>query len=254
MSDYIREGLNRRWLARRLGRQAITIHNALDIQRFRSVNSDRQACRAEFGVPASAYLIGSVGRLTRQKGYDVLLDAVKRVSMSIPELHTMLIGDGEDRDALQKQACELGVEGRVTFTGSRPDVDTLLSALDLFVCSSRWEGLSTAIMEAMAGGIPIIATDIPGNRELLQADQSAWSVPAEDTEALAQAIRGAYQNPDQAKEFAKQARRNIDAFGIDEVARRHELLYQLVIEQRTSRSWWNHRKLDASLNEALNKR
>ena len=173
VSQYITQNLNQRWLARQLGRQAITIHNALDLSRFRNLSHDPNKIKQEFGIPDNAYLIGTVGRLTRQKGFDLLIDAASIAINKIAELYLIIIGNGEDEVMLKHRGEELGIGNRVIFTGARSDVDTLLPGMDLFVCSSRWEGLSTVLMEAMAAGIPILATDIPGNRELLESG-SIW--------------------------------------------------------------------------------
>ncbi len=251
VSQFITQNLNQRWLARKMGRQAITIHNALDINRFRNLTSDPNKIRQEFGIPENAFLIGSVGRLTRQKGYDMLIEAASMALNKISEFYLIIIGEGEDEDKLKQRVEELGIGNRVIFTGSRPDVDTLLQVMDLFVCSSRWEGLSTVLMEAMAAGVPILATDIPGNRELLQPGISGWFVPAENSKELAGGIIKAYQNPGQSKEHSKNARISVNSFGIDEIAKTHMHLYQLLQENKYKSNWINHKIVDVAVNREI---
>jgi glycosyltransferase involved in cell wall biosynthesis len=251
VSQYITQNLNQRWLARKLNRQAITIHNALDINRFRILSHDPITIRREFNIPEDAYLVGSVGRLTRQKGYDLMLEAAAMAINKMPALYFIIIGDGEDANSLKHRAEELEIENRMIFTGSRPDVDALLIAMDLFVCSSRWEGLSTVLMEAMAAGIPILATDIPGNRELLQPGISGWFVPVENSNELAGGIIQAYQNPEQSKEFAKNARIKVTSFGIEEIANIHAQLYKLIHVNRNSSHWTNHKYVDEEINRQI---
>jgi glycosyltransferase involved in cell wall biosynthesis len=234
VSQYIADGLNGRWLAKRLGRQALTIYNAIDIDRFRNLVYDTAKIKRELGIPGDGFLIGSVGRLTKQKGYDLLLEAT---SMAIKKI--------------KQQAVDLNIGKNVIFTGMRPDVNNLLHAFDLFVCSSRWEGLSTALMEAMAVEIPILATDIPGNLELLQPGVSAWFVTAEDSGELARGVIKAHQNPEQNKEFARNAFARLSKFRIEQIAIIHEQLYQLVYLNKKTTRWLNHRKADALINNLL---
>jgi glycosyltransferase involved in cell wall biosynthesis len=104
--------------------------------------------------------------------------------------------------------------------------------MDVFACSSRWEGLSTVIMEAMAAGVPIVATDIPGNRELLSHGENAWLVQAQEAAALAEALLQAKQSPVKMQEFARRAKADVQAYGIEAVAARHKQLYQDLLARR----------------------
>lgn len=234
VSQFIKENLDGRWLARRLNRTAWAVPNALDIHRFQGETTLRLKTRRDLGIPDDAFVVGSVGRLARQKGYDVLVAAAAEVAKTYPEVRFVIVGDGIEAQVLRQQVNDLGLAEQVIFTGQRSDVEALLSAMDLFVCSSRWEGLSTVLMEAMATGIPIVATDIPGNRELLRDGENAWLVPTEDAQTLAMALKKTVRNPDLIHELAKQARMDVHAFGIEAVAAQHELLYQDVLARKAA--------------------
>ena len=231
VSQFIKDNLDARWLAKRLRRKAQTIYNALDIGRFERERPDRQALRRALGIPEDAYLVGSVGRLVEQKGYDVLVEAAALVCQRSPESYFIIVGDGEQAEALKHQAAARGIAGRMIFTGPRSDVESLLETMDLFVCSSRWEGLSTVLMEAMAAGVPVVATDIPGNRELLTAGMSAWMVPAEDTGRLAEAMLYAQEHPEQARAFAQAARQEVEKVRIERIAEQHAALYMAMVQK-----------------------
>ena len=233
VSQFIKQNLEGRWLAQRLRRQALAIHNALDTRRFHGEISKRESLRRELGIPPEAYVVGSVGRLCEQKGYDVLVAAAAEIHQTAPDMRFLIVGEGEAASALQQQATGLGIADQVTFTGRRSDVEDVLMAMDLFVCSSRWEGLSTVLMEAMAAGIPIVATDIPGNRELLRSDENAWFIPAEDAPALTAAVLNAQRNPELGRRYAWQAQNDVQAFGIDQVAARHMQLYQQLVNRKS---------------------
>jgi glycosyltransferase involved in cell wall biosynthesis len=151
------------------------------------------ALREKFGLGVERKLIGSVGRLTYQKGFDVLLDAL--ALLPADDVDLLLIGDGEDRGRLLRQAGKLNLADRVHLVGYRNDVPELLGALDLYVHPARFEGMSNALMEAMAAGCPIVATSVDGNRELIVDGESGWLVPPDDALSLAKAISAALADP-----------------------------------------------------------
>ena len=125
-----------------------------------------------------------LGRLHRNKGFDVLLNAVAKV----PGAYLWLAGEGEERAALERQAARLGVGNRVRFLGWRRDVAALLAATDVFVCSSRIEPLGNIVIEAWAHGAPVVAAAAEGPRQLLRPGENGLLVPLEDAEALATSI------------------------------------------------------------------
>jgi glycosyltransferase involved in cell wall biosynthesis len=145
--------------------------------------------RRELGVPAGVPLVGSVGRLDAQKGYDVLLAALA----AAPRLdaHLVLVGTGNAQGALAAQAVSLGLAERVHFAGYRRDVPRVLAALDLYVQPSRWEGMPNALLEAMAAGCPIVASAVDGICELIEDGVHGWLTPPDDPVALGQAITAA---------------------------------------------------------------
>jgi glycosyltransferase involved in cell wall biosynthesis len=138
-----------------------TIHNGVHLPEARP---GRAAAREALGLPPDAPLIGAVARLAGQKRLDRLL----RVLARLPDpVHCVLAGEGERRAELEALARELGVEGRVRFLGHRPEVEGLLAALDLLVVTSDREGLSNAMLEALAAGIPVVSTPVSGADEAL---------------------------------------------------------------------------------------
>ncbi|MCA9935618.1 MAG: glycosyltransferase, partial [Anaerolineales bacterium] len=223
------DNLNRRPIARLLHRQAVRAYNALDVQRFADVQVDRAALRAELGLPVDAFVVGSIGRLVEQKGYRILLTAVPAILAQLPQTHVVIVGDGEQREALQAQAQALQVNDHVHFTGPRRDVEALIQTFDLFVAPSLWEGLPTVIMESMAAGVPVVATAVSGTQELIQHQKTGYLVPAHSPEALAAAIvkfdgmetAVKHTITTNARHFVQQN------FSIQAVARQHEQIYSL---------------------------
>jgi glycosyltransferase involved in cell wall biosynthesis len=146
------------------------------------------AARAALGVHPGAYHLGWVGRMSREKGPDVLVEALGRMR-DLPIVVSM-IGDGPERVALERRATALGVDGRIVWQGVRADAWTLYRGFDLFVLSSRTEGTPMVLFEAASAGIPIVATAVGGVPDVL-THADALLVPAEDPRALAAAIRSA---------------------------------------------------------------
>ena len=132
--------------------------------------------------------LGTVGRLTEQKGSCYPIDAMSIVLRQLPELNLILVGDGELREELKAQAQKLGISERIYFTGLVDNVQYYYDQMDLFVSSSLWEGLPTVLMEAMAAGIPVVTTDIPGSNDLVQEGVSGWLADMKSPESLAEAI------------------------------------------------------------------
>jgi glycosyltransferase involved in cell wall biosynthesis len=219
-----------------LRRQATCLYNAIDLERFGSAKADPVEKRRSLRLPVDALVIGTVGRLTEQKGYGFLVEAAAPVLQRLPDAYFLIVGDGELRQTLMDQASRLGIASRVVFTGPRSDVEELLMCMDLFVSSSLWEGLPTAIMESMAAGVPVVATDIPGTRELIQNQVTGWLSPAANSQALADTIIAALNSPALRREIARRASEAIQRFSIAAVAERYEALYLAAYDPKSTLS------------------
>jgi glycosyltransferase involved in cell wall biosynthesis len=220
------DNLDQRWVARGLGRKAIRMYNALNFERFANLQVDKAAKRASLGVPPSAPLIGTVGRLTLQKGYHILLEAVPMVLQHYPDAHFLIVGTGDLATALQEQAQRSGLEKQVHFTGARNDVEELFAIFDLFVSSSLWEGLPTVILESMAAGVPVVATRVSGSTELVNEGVTGLLADSDDSQSLAQAILSMLNDSNLAQSMAASARAYVHQhFGITAIARQHAELY-----------------------------
>lgn len=157
----------------------------------------REALRAELGLAPESRLAGVVGRLTHQKGLDVLLDALAEPGLAL--LNLFVAGVGEEQGRLMAQAQRLGIAERIHFAGYRRDVPHILGALDLYAHPARFEGMPNALLEAMAAGCPIVATNVDGNSELIEDGAHGWLVPVGNASALAAALRQALADPAEAR-------------------------------------------------------
>jgi glycosyltransferase involved in cell wall biosynthesis len=217
--------LNNRFFTRFLGKPAIYIPNAIDLKRFMTLALKTDQVRASLGLSQDAFIIGSIGRLTEQKGYSFLIQAAKDVISNIPQAKFLLVGSGELENVLKSMTTQLGIQDKVFFLGPRSDIEEILGICDLFVSSSLWEGMPTVIMEGMASGTPIIATNIPGTKELIQDQMTGWLVEPADTNSLAEAILDAFMKPKLREKLSANAVKEVQKFSIDIVADQYKREY-----------------------------
>jgi len=210
-------------LARRLRitRHATLLGNGVDLGRFdpdRFGAADRTAVRAELGVPDDAVVVGAVGRLVAEKGYPELFEAME----TLPAGRFVLIvagGDDPDKpDALARRVVRRAEAAGVRFLGQRSDVDRLYAAMDLFVLASHREGFPRAAMEATAMGLPVVATDIRGCRQVVDPGVTGLLVPVGDPAALAAAVAAIGDDQGRRAAMARAARhRALERFDEDRV-------------------------------------
>jgi glycosyltransferase involved in cell wall biosynthesis len=143
----------------------------------------------------------------------------------------LLVGEGEKEAELKALARELGIQSRVIFTGARNDVEDLLAAVDVLVSASLWEGISTVILESMAARTPVVATDIPGNREILEDQVHGWLVGVDNPSALAKAVKSALTLSDLRESMVERAVQRVQDFSIQALVSQHEALYQRAAER-----------------------
>ncbi|KYF65791.1 glycosyltransferase family 4 protein [Sorangium cellulosum] len=207
--------------------KVVTILNGVDTEVFRP--GDAGAARARLGVPAAGYHVGCVARLSPEKDHATLLAAFARLREVRTDAHLTLIGDGPVRPALEQQAARLGLAGAVTFTGTRGDVAELLAAFDVFALASLTEGISLTLIEAASAGLPIVATRVGGNPEIVQEGETGLLVSPGAPETLAAALEAVAVREDRAAMGMRGRARMIERFGMDRMIRAYEALYAEVL-------------------------
>ncbi|WP_426703021.1 glycosyltransferase [Rhodanobacter sp. Col0626] len=204
------------------------IPNGIQVDAFQPASAAMRKCLLRMlKLPAQTRLIGSVGRLNWAKDQVGLIRAFRQVHEQRSDTALVLIGDGELRAQLQQCAIDEGVHDSVHFLGDRNDVHELLQGLDQFVLSSLSEGYSMALLEACAVALPIVATDVGGNGEIVRDGRTGRLVPARDPAALANAMLALLQDPAQAAVLAHAARSWVERRGtLDVMVMRYARLYQ----------------------------
>jgi glycosyltransferase involved in cell wall biosynthesis len=185
---------------------------------------DRAAARRALGLPAEGVVVGWVGRLSPEKGPDVLVRAL--ATPGAPQVRVAVVGGGKMGAAVRAEAVQLGVADRIVWTGPVPGAAALLPAFDLLVLSSRTEGTPIVLFEAMAAGIPVVATRVGGVPDVVGED-GALLVPPGDPAALAAALDACLADPEAAAARVAAARQRLSAaYALDPWLRRYEDLYQ----------------------------
>ncbi|MGE0605960.1 MAG: glycosyltransferase [Pirellulales bacterium] len=209
------------------------IPNGIDLEHYRQV---QPADLSEFGIPAGKPAVAYIGRLDEQKRVDWLLRLSPRWMQAFPDHHLLLVGDGPQRAALEQLTGELKLRARVHFTGWRPDIPQVLAASSLLVLPSAWEGMPNVVLEAMASGLPVVATNVEGVREVLGPLAGEQTTPVGDAGQFAGRMQELLANPNSARELGESNRRRVNlAFGLPTMIARYEELYLGLLTPRMNR-------------------
>jgi glycosyltransferase involved in cell wall biosynthesis len=190
-------------------------------------STTRRQLLAELGLPEQSRIIGLVGRLWAQKRIKDAIWAADLLKVIRGDVHLLIIGDGPQRDRLRRFRDQVCISGKVHFLGQRGDVPQLLPHFDVLWSTSGYEGQSNAILEAMASGVPVVATDIPGTRELVVSDVTGYLVPVGDRAGFARRTERLLNDTALAGRFSAAARKRVESeFSVEKMVERHATLYR----------------------------
>ena len=207
------------------GRKLKTIYNGVNCKRL-NININAQSKKREIGRGGSEQIVGIVGRLVLVKDHVNLLCAFKKVINEVSRVKLLIIGDGELKDYLVKYAHDLKITQKVKFLGNRFDVPDLLKTMDVFVISSLSEGFSIALLEAIASGIPVVATNVGGNAEIIEHGVSGLLVPPKDPNEISKMIVSLLKNKEMAKKIGERGQRKVRAdFSFEKMKEKYQSVY-----------------------------
>lgn len=201
------------------------IHSGVALARFAGAAGDAAEAKKELGIPADAFVVGTVGRLTRIKGQKYLLAAAQKTLARTPGAYFVLLGDGELAVDLRAQVASYGIAGNVRFVGWRDDVSKIMSAFDVFVLPSLNEGMGKVLVEAMALGKPIIASAAGGITDLIVPGENGILVPCADADAIAQSIELMRADPALRIRMGARGRQMAVNYGAELMVRKIDSLY-----------------------------
>ncbi len=178
------------------------IYNGIDIRSFNQPRDSTLALKASMGIPSGNKVVGIVAGLREMKRHAVFLDAAKKILEARPDVSFLVVGDGPLRSTLERQVDELGIWDSVFFLGWQTDIPRYVALFDIGVNCSSMEGLSNAIMEYMATGIPCVVSDAGGNPELIRDGENGYTFKLDDAAALASRVLTLLNDPNKQREFA----------------------------------------------------
>ena len=206
------------------------IYNAVDFSQAHPTMSQREM-RASLGLAPDARVAGVIARLTEQKGHRYLFEALAS-SPALADVQLLVVGGGEEREALERVAAAKQLSTRVHFLGARRDLGNLLVAMDVFVLPSLWEGLPLAMVLAMGAGVPVVATCVAGIPEVVDDGQTGLLVPPRDASALGAALTRLFEDPRLCRRIGAEARASVlPRFGIDRYVESMTSLYDTLLER-----------------------
>ncbi len=227
--------------------EAATIFNGIPVARYRRPVVPREEWRARHGLSNGDFVFLTVARFSEQKDHATLLEAFAKGPARNPAARLLLAGAGELRGSIEARLRELGLETRVLLIGQRRDVADVAAASDAFVLTSRWEGNPLAVMEAMAAGLPVVATNVGAIPELVRHGIDGMLAAPGNADKIAQAMTWLCEHPKEARAMGAQGRaRARDSFDLAAMVRAYSELYDRVLDETTS-----HEPAEAGLVTAL---
>jgi glycosyltransferase involved in cell wall biosynthesis len=214
------------------------IYNGINVQRLAPDPEKVARIRANMGVPAEGKIVGISASLTANKDHVTFLRAAKLVAKTNPQVKFAILGDGMLRPMLENLTKELGIESNVSFLGNQTEVGSYVSAFDIVcLCSAEPEGCSNSILEAMALGKPVIATNAGGNNELVTDGENGLVIPVQNPERLAEAILTYLRQPERARELGEHGRAMIASrFSLKRMVEDYEALFKEILQKNKTRS------------------
>lgn len=211
----------------------VKIYNGVEIEKLNYDSANTSSVRKELNVEATALLIGTIGRLVWQKGLTYFMRAVKQIVdgkwQMAEQTKFLIVGEGRERKRLESMAHSLNLGDKIIFTGFRSDIKEILYSLDILVLSSVREGQPITLLEAMALGKPIVATNIEGINETVIDGETGILVPPKDSHALAEAIVCLLKDNKKAQKMAQAARKVVEErFNLKDKINQHKQLYETI--------------------------
>lgn len=197
----------------------------IDVERIKKIEVDKSKKRRELGIPEDAFVLVSVGELNRNKNHIQVIKALEEINAKEKKIFYLIVGEGKLKSYLERKKQQLGLEKNVLLVGKRNDVIEILKASDLFVFPSLREGLPRALMEAMACGLPVIATKIRGNVDLIEDGKNGILVKVNNVAELIEAIKKLCVNVELRETFALKNQEKVKDFSILVVSKKMEEIY-----------------------------
>ena len=214
-------------------RSQVVLHG-IEVEEVRMQRVERAAVRAELGLPPGTLVVGTVANLRPQKAYPDLLTAAAEVLHQVPDVRFVAVGQGPLEGEIRALHARLGLGDRFVLLGHRPDAVRVMAACDVFALASHYEGLAVSLMEALALGLPVVATAVGGVPEVVEHGREGLLVPPRRPRELADALVAVLTDPDRRRQMAAAAARRGASLSIDTSVRTIEAVYHRLVPARSA--------------------
>jgi glycosyltransferase involved in cell wall biosynthesis len=211
------------------------IRSGIELDVYSHPTVTREAMRARIGVPRDALVVICVGRLARQKAPLELLAAFEHLAGARGDAHLVMVGDGPQREEVQAAVARMGLQDRVHLLGLRRDVPELMHAADVFALSSHWEGLPRVFPQAMAAGLPIVATRVAGAADAIDPGDNGWLVEVGDMDGFGRHLIALASDPELRSRMGARGRQRVEEFSARRMVEQLGALYQALLARRNGR-------------------
>ncbi|MCD6412696.1 MAG: glycosyltransferase family 4 protein, partial [Elusimicrobia bacterium] len=205
------------------------VYSGIDLADF--VNLDGGYLRKEFNIRKDEFIIGNIAALTEQKDHETLLRGVYLLDI---DFKLFIVGEGHLRKKLERLSEKLKIKDRVIFTGFRKDARNFLKIFDLFVLTSKWEALGTSILDAMATGVAVVATNVGGISEMIEDGINGFLVPPRNPRKMSEKIRALVKDTALRKKFSKNGRRKVMEFTVEKMVSKTYEAYKKLLNEKNS--------------------
>ncbi|MEW6557414.1 MAG: glycosyltransferase [Elusimicrobiota bacterium] len=211
-------------------KKSVVIYNGVDIKRYSFNIQKRKKSREQLSIKETEFVIGTIARFDHSKGIEKSIEIIKILLKQIP-VRYILVGDGERRKDIENRIYKENLKDVVMIAGFRNDVPDLLNAFDVYLSTSEHEGLPYTLMEAMATGVPIVASDVTGNNEVIEDNVSGYLAPLHDKKMFVEKIVKLYKDENLKKQMSQNARFRIgNFFGVNAMVKKTENLYKEILK------------------------
>ncbi len=211
--------------------KVVVVHSGIDLRRFENIDPLEELYK-EFQLKGEEKVVGIVAALAPHKDYPNFLRAARIVVDRLPQVRFLIVGEGKEAGRLRRLTAELGLGDSVIFTGFREDIPRLLSLFDVFVISSYLEGLCTSILDAMAAGVPVVATETGGIPDLVKDEENGILVPPRDPKRLAEGVLRLLNDSGLAQGMVKAGHSTVRRFSAEQMAKKTEEVYRSALGEK----------------------
>jgi glycosyltransferase involved in cell wall biosynthesis len=221
-------------LALGIGRpeQYSVIRSGIEIEAYRDVALGRTEARARIGLPADAFVVGFVGRLSFQKAPLDMIDAFRRMAGDVPDARLVMVGDGDERADCEAAIAAAGLGSRIQLLGLRRDVPELMRAFDVLALPSRFEGMPRVFPQAMAARLPIVATRVDGAIEAIAPGENGWLADVGDVKGFADRLLAVARDREGARRMGERGYERVEEFSARRMVSQLEALYARLAERK----------------------